>query len=231
MRRIVPFLLAAVAVGCDPTGHGMPSTDNANVRLANFLVDAGGMSLATQGGTFINGVTFGTTSPYALLPDGQAIFSASQTSNGFLTTTDTVQVVKDRHYTFYLLGKLTSAAGRFPVDDSVLAAAGTYKVRFVHGVGTYSAFGLDFFADTDSSLVGLTPTYSGLSYGTVGVYVPVDTGIRRLRIVKATTTTPVLLDTTFATPIPSGSVLTMVATNLQGGATPFLLTIVPDTIP
>ena len=231
MRRIVPLILVALVAGCDPTGHDAPLTDNANVRLANFLVDAGGMSLATQRGNLINGTLFGTASAYQLVPQGQVIFAASQTSDGFLTTTDTFTVVTGRRYTFYALGKLTSAVGRLLLTDSVLAGAGTYKARFIHSVGTYSPFGLDFYADTDSSLVGLTPTYSGLSYGTAGVYVAVDTGIRRIRIVKATTTTPVLLDTTFTAPIASGSVLTLVATNQQGGSAPFRLTIVADTIP
>ena len=231
MRRIVPVVLAVVIVACDPTGNGLPVIDSADLRFANFVTDAGGMSLGTLGGNVANGITFGTTSLSSALPVGETIFTLSQTSNAFLVATDTFTLVKDRHYTIYALGQLSAGFGRLLVDDTVPATAGSFKVRFIHAVGTQSAFTLDFYADTDSSLVGLTAAYTGLGYGTAGVYVPVDTGIHRLRIVKNGTTSPVLLDTTFTDPITSGSVLTMVATNQQGGSSPLRLSIVPDTIP
>lgn len=231
MRRIVPLVLTAIIAACDPTGNGQPATDSADLRFANFLVDAGGMTLATTSGNVSTGTTFGTTSLPSPLPTGETVFTLSQTSDGFVVATDTFTLVKDRRYTLYALGELSAGLGRLMTNDTVLAAAGTYKVRFIHSVGTNSLLTLDFYADSDSSLVGLTPAYPGLAYGSAGVYVSVDTGLRRIRIVKNGTTTPILLDTTFTTPIASGSVLTMVATNQQGGSAPLRLTIVPDTLP
>ena len=75
MRRIVPVVLAVVIVACDPTGNGLPVIDSADLRFANFVTDAGGMSLGTLGGNVANGITFGTTSLSSALPVGETIFT------------------------------------------------------------------------------------------------------------------------------------------------------------
>lgn len=231
MRRIVPIAIAAVAVlACEPGSGGFIPTDGGYVRFANFLVDAPNANFERDGFTVAPAVPFREVSPRNVqLPDS-AIFTVRRTSDAFLVATDTFPFTVDRRYTIFALGEVTDGILRRAQDDTVPAAAGQIKVRFVHGVGTEPLTADFWITDTATVLAGETPNYSGLAYGTVSTYVVADTQLRRFRVTQNGLTTP-YFDTTFATPFPSGHVLTFVMTNSAGGGATVRLTTLTDTMP
>lgn len=230
MRRLAIASLALLTLACDPTGNTAPDFDSARFRFANFAVDATGLAVARGGNTLANNVTFATISAPVDALTGQAILVTRRLADNFELGRDTVTLVKDRRYTYYGLGEVTAYVPLLAQQDTVPPTGGQYKVRFIHGVGTESSFTLDFFADTAADLTGVTPTYPGLSYGTAGLYVAVDTNVRRFRWTRNGVTTP-LLDTTFSASIPAGAIVTFVVTNLQGSSASKRVTRVNDSLP
>ena len=100
----------------------------------------------------------------------------------------------------------------------------------IHGVGAQSLQGLDFYLSrTTDSLVDLVPLAPSVAYGAQSAYLPADTAFRRLRLTLTGQTT-VLIDTTFAA-IADSSVITLVASDKQGGGPPIRLQVVVDKAP
>ena len=230
MRRMTIVALALFSLGCDPTGNLGPALDAAQFRFANFVSDANGLTVARSGTVLASGVTFGDLSGFVGVTTGQAFMEVRRASDGFVLALDTVNLVKDRRYTYYALGKPADLRPVLALQDTTPATAGQYKVRFAHSVGSEDVFTLDFYADTASSLASATPTYPGLSFGSAGVYVSVDTGVRRFRWTRNGSTTPIF-DTTFASALPSGAVVTFVLTNAPGSASTYRVAPVDDTAP
>ena len=190
-----------------------------------------GRAVGRQLDQFIGNTGFGGASLYSQLNAGPSVFTLKQTTDAFQVGVDSTSLIADRRYTLYGLGKLSTSKILLTSSDTLLAAAGFYKIRFIHGVQTYSPFTIDFFDDTTASLTGLTPTWPGLSYGTASLYVSVDTGVRRIRLTKGGTPATLLLDTTLASAIPSGAVVTLVATNIPPGNAGYQIGIITDTMP
>ena len=233
MRRILPFVLsAALLSACDPTGNGAPGAiGTTHFRFANYITDAPGINVFNTQGLLLSSIPFDSTSLYQSLTPDTSIFTLKQATDAFQLGVDTVKLIADRRYELVGLGKVTAFKPLLLTNDTILAAPGTYKIRFVHGVFSYSPFSIDFFDDTTSSLTGLTPTWPGLSYGTASLYVAVDTGVRRFRLTKGGSPATLLLDTTLTTPIPSGAVVTLVATNVAPSTSGYQIHIVTDTTP
>ena len=231
MRRIVPFAIAAVAVlACEPGTGGFIPTDGGHVRFANFVVDAPNANFERDGFSMALSVPFRGVSARSLILPDSGIFTARRTSDAFLMATDTFALTIDRRYTVFALGEATDALLRLAQDDTTPALAGTFEVRFVHGVGTQPLTADFWITDTATALDGETPNYSGLAYGGASLYVPVDTHFRRFRVTQNGSTTP-YFDTTFATAFTSGHVLTFVMTNSAGGGATVRLTTLTDTMP
>lgn len=232
MRRILPFVLsAALLSACDPTGNGLPAGNGVtHFRFSNYITDAPGINVYNTSGLLISNIGFAGTSLYQSLSPDSSIFTLKQATDAFQLGVDTVVLIADRRYALYGLGKVTALKPLLLANDTLLAAAGTYKIRFIHGVVSYSPFSIDFFDDTTSSLTGLTPSWPGLSYGTASNYVVVDTGVRRIRLTKGGVPATLLLDTTMAA-IPSGAVVTLVATNVAPSTSGYQIHIVTDTTP
>ena len=232
MRRIVPLVLSAAALlsACDPTGNGAPTNlGHSHFRFANFVPDATGLSVSDNSGNIISNIQFTELSLYQTLSADSNVFTVTQISPSLTLGADTTSLIQDRRYTLYGLGKTTAYRNYLAVNDTVLAAAGQYKVRFIHGIESYSPFTLNFYDDTTSSLTGLTPTWPALSYVVGSLYIPVDTGVRRIRITKTGITTTIL--DTILPAIPSGAVVTLVATNVAGAGAGIQVTMVTDTTP
>ncbi|MEO6068834.1 MAG: DUF4397 domain-containing protein [Gemmatimonadales bacterium] len=229
LRRAALIALVALAA-CDPTGNVNITADAANVRLANFVVDATGLTSTVDGLAIHTNIAFGGVGSYQLISVDDSVIVIRQTSDGFLAATDTVLIVNGRHYTFYALGVLSSLRPRFTTDDTVFATAGNIKVRVIHGVGAQSFQGLDFYLSlTSDSLVDLVPLAPSVAYGAQSAYLPADTAFRRLRLTPTGQTT-VLVDTTFAA-FADSSVITLVASDKQGGGPPIRLQVVIDKAP
>lgn len=233
MRRILPFVLsAALLSACDPTGNGVPvGTELSHLRFSNHVSDAPGLDVYNASGLIIPNVGFGGVSIYKSLTPDSVVFTFKQTTDNLQLGVDTAVLIANRRYTLYGLGKTAAFRPLLLTNDTILAAPGTYKIRFIHGVQSYSPFTIDFFDDTTSSLTGVTPSWPGLSFGTASLYVVVDTAIKRIRLTKGGVASTVLIDTTLATAIPSGAVVTLVATNVPPTLAGYQIHIVTDTTP
>jgi hypothetical protein len=231
MRRLVPIAFAAIAVlACEPGAGGFIPTDGGHVRFANFVVDAPNANFERDGFPTASAVPFRSVSARSLILPDSAIYTVRRTSDAFLMATDTFALIVDRRYTLFALGEATDAVFRLAQDDTTPALAGTFEVRFVHGVGTQPLTADFWITDSATALDGETPNYSGLAYGAASNYVAVDTQFRRFRVTQNGSTTP-YFDTTFATAFPSGHVLTFVMTNSAGGGATIRLTTLTDTMP
>lgn len=227
-----PAVLAALALAaCDPTGNTSISTSSVGVRLADFVVDAPALNLTT-GGVLIHGnIAFGQLSGYKLVGVDDSVFVVRRTSDAFLVGTDTFHLIEGRKYTYYALGEVTGFKPRLAVDDTIFAVAGATKIRFIHGVGARALQALDFYVSlTSDSIVDISPLVPALAYGSASPYLSADTGFRRMRITLAGQTTAIF-DTTFTTPSTDSAVVTIVATDKQGGGAPVRVQRVVDRTP
>ena len=223
-------VLAALALGaCDPTGNTNISSDAANVRLANFLVDIPTVTLSVTGQPLHINTSFGQPTTYKLVSTNEKQFVLTRTSDAFAIGADSVNLLLGRHYTYYALGTATAFKGKVTVDDTLFAAAGSVKVRFLHGVKAQSTKGIDLYVSLpgDSNLALLTPIVPSLAYGSASA---VDTALTRVRL-TLTGQTATIFDSTFATAAADSTVVTLVATDKTGGGAPVRLQVVVDKAP
>lgn len=227
-------LTATLALGaCDPTGNTNTPGSGANVRLANFLTDGTALTLSNGGAPIQTNIAFGTLGLYQQTDVGVQVMDVTRSSDGLAIGTDSLNLIEGRHYTFYALGTASAFKSKIVTDDTVLAAAGNFKVRLLHGIKAQAANGIDLYVSLpgDTGLALLTPIVPSLTYGSASAYVPVSTTLTRMRITVAGQTTAIF-DTTFASAVPDGTVLTVVASDKLGGIpTPVRVQEVVDQAP
>jgi hypothetical protein len=230
--RSLSIGLAALALaGCDPTGNTNISFGAADLRFANFLTDSAVVTLSIGGLAIHSAVPFGEPTPYAAVAIDDQVLDFTRVSDGLAFGSDTVNFIDGRHYTFYALGIASAFKGKLATDDTVFAAAGQVKVRFLHGVKTQFSKGIDLYLSLPTDTLGLlTPIVPSLAYGSASAYVPVDTAFTRLRL-TITGDTATVFDSTFAAAIPDSSVVTIVATDKVGGGAPVRVQVVVDKAP
>ena len=232
MRRIVPVLaLLGAAAACDPTGNTGITADAANVRLANFLTDSVPVTLSVAGQPVQSNIGFGVPSIYTLVSTDTKLLDLTRTSDAFPIGSDSVNLILGRHYTDYALGIVSASVRKLTTDDTVFAAAGNVKIRFLHGIKAQSTKGIDLYVSgPNDSLPLLTPTVPSLAYGSASPYITVDTALTRVRL-TITGQTATIFDSTFATTIADSTVVTLVATDKTGGGAPVRLQVVVDKAP
>lgn len=229
--RVFALLALAGLAACDPTGNTDFSRPSANIRLANFVVDAPALSMTANGSAVHSGIGFGLLSAYQRLGVDDTVLVFTRSGDGIVAGTDSVLLVEDRRYSYYGLGTVAAYKPRLLVDDTLFAAAGGIKVRIIHGIGTRSTNELDFYASLPSdSLIDIAPLMPSLAYGAASPYLTADATFRRFRLTIAGLTTAIL-DTTLATAIADSSVVTLVASDTAGGGTPFRMVVVIDKAP
>ena len=231
MRRTLPFILsAALLAACNPTSPVVGGASTGDVRFVNLVVDAPTIDVRALGVDEITALPFGEVSAVVPVNVAATSFETRNTSDGFVIGTDSVNLDPGVAYTYYALGKLTSFKPVLATDGTTFADSGTYKVRFVHGISTRTG-PLDLYVTgVNDTITSLTPLISGTTLGTASAYFVADTAFRRVRL-TITGLKTVLFDTTFATAIPDSTVLTLVATDQQGGAEPIRLQGVVDRAP
>lgn len=232
-RHHLVALVAALAIGaCDPTGNTNISSDAANVRLANFLTDTPLVTLSAGVVPVQSNIAFGAPSIYKLVSTNTQELAVKRSTDATPIGADSVNLILGRHYTYYVLGITTAAKTKFATDDTVFAAAGKVKIRFLHGIKAQSTKGIDLYVSLpgDTSLALLTPIVPSLAYGSASAYVPVDTSLRRVRL-TLTGLTSTIFDSTFAAGINDSSVVTIVATDKIGGGAPVRVQVVTDKAP
>lgn len=232
MRRIVLTLaLPAVVAACDPTGNTNVTSETARVRVANLVSDAPSVSVTADGFTVGSGVAFGAVSSGQLVSVNDQEFISSRVSDNFVMGADSVTMTTGRRYTFYVLGTVAQHAAKFAQDDTTFGAAGTFKLRFVHGSQTNAVSGLDLYVSGASdSLANIDPVVPSLAYAAASPYIVTDTAVRRIRVTQVGQTTT-LLDTTLTTAIADSTNITLVVSDKQGGGTPMRLGIIVDKAP
>ena len=225
-------VLAALALGaCDPTGNTNISSDAANVRLANFLVDTPAVTLSARGLPLHINTPFGQPTIYKLVSTNEKELTLTRTSDAFAIGADSVNLILGRHYTYYALGIASAFKSKLAIDDTVFATAGNVKVRFLHGVRARLANGIDLYVSLPGDTLGLlTPTVPSLSYGSASPYITLDTSLTRVRLTLTGDTTTIF-DSTFAAAVADSTVLTLVATDKIGGGAPVRLQVVVDKAP
>ena len=218
MRRIAaPILALAALSACDPTGN-VVTFDTSHVRYAAFVYDVGGgLNVSSEGVALTSGLTYGNQSAYTDVGIDTLFFAVTRSSDAFLLGSDTLVAALDAKYTMYMLGTIGNFRPLIAPDDTVLSAAGTLKLRVVHGVRSDSVIGFDLYFTTPSADIGaISPNLASLSYGAASPYVSLDTAARRLRVTRAGLKT-IELDTTFAATVADSQVITIVAADQPGG--------------
>ncbi|HVX89494.1 MAG TPA: DUF4397 domain-containing protein [Gemmatimonadales bacterium] len=232
MPRIVPALaLLGLVAACDPTGNTNFTSISATVRVANLVSDAPSITVSAGGANVASGVTFGTVSGGKLVRTEDQEFITARDNDNFVLGADSVVMTLGRHYTFYVLGTSGAHVARFALDDTTFGAAGSFKLRFVHGSQTNSVADLDLYVSAPADdISALSPVVPSLGYGAASPYIPTDTAFRRIRVTLNGQTTT-LLDTTLSTAISDSTNVTLVVSDKQGGGTPMRLGVVVDKAP
>lgn len=232
MRRIVPSLaLLGVVAACDPTGNTNITSATARVRVVNLVSDAPSIGVTANGDIVASGVAFGAVSTTRLVPVDDSEFVSTRVSDALVLGTDGVAMTTKRHYTFYVLGTAAQHAAKLALDDTTFGAAGSFKVRFVHGSQANSAADLDLYVSgVSDTLANIFPLVPALAYAAASPYIPTDTTKRRIRVTLDGQTTT-LLDTTLATGFADSTNITLVVSDKSGGGGPMRLGIIVDKAP
>ena len=229
--RSTAILALAGLAACDPSGSVVNLPPTAKLRLVNFVTDAPSVTLTSGDRSVVSSLLFGQASTLRNIGALDTVLVVTRVGDGVEVGADTIIFVDDRQYTFYALGSVADFRARTVVDDTINAAAGSIKLRIVNGLATHAASDIDFYASAPGvGMAGLIPHTASLPFGGAGSYVATDTSLRRFRFTLEGDTVAVF-DTTFVTPFPSTSVITVVVADKSGGGTPFKLLTLTDQAP
>jgi hypothetical protein len=196
------------------------------IRVVHAVSDAPAVDVAASGNLVFQGLKFKDFSEYTPVPPGTYTVEVKLSGTDTTAITSGFTVQGGQAYTFYALGRV-AASNLFLMgtgDDVVAPAAGSTKLRVVHGASTAPA--VDVYASAPFAPLPSNPAITSFPFAQGSPYLSVPAGVYQARVTVAGTTT-VAIDSG-RLPLYSGTVLTVVALDptTPGGA--FQLLVLPD---
>jgi hypothetical protein len=194
--------------------------------VVHAVSDAPAVDVAANGNLVFQGLKFKDFSEYTPVPPGTYTVEVKLSGTNTTVITGPITVQGGNAYTFYALGRV--AAGNLFLmgtgDDVVAPAAGSTKLRVVHGASTAPV--VDVYASAPFAPLPANPAITAFPFALGSPYLSVPAGVYQARVTVAGTTT-VAIDSG-RLPLTGGTVRTVVALDppTPGGA--FQLLVLPD---
>jgi hypothetical protein len=226
LRRLLLFIAGSVLSFTGVVSGQVPA-GTSWIRVVHAVSDAPAVDVAANGNLVFQGLKFKDFSEYAPVPSGAYTVEVKLSGTNTTVITSGPLTVQGRNaYTFYALGRV-AASNLFLMgtgDDVVAPAAGSTKLRVVHGASTAPA--VDVYASAPFAPLPSNAAITSFPFALGSPYLSVQAGVYQARVTVAGTTN-VVIDSG-RLPLTAGAVRTVVALDptTPGGA--FQLLVLPD---
>jgi hypothetical protein len=224
--KFLPLLLAAGALtaACSDDDNTGPEGE-ARVRVVHASPDAPDVDVLLDDAEVLGDVPYLTASDYLDTPAGDQnlVVNAAGTATTLIDTD--VSLVDGTDYTVIASGLVEAIEPIVLQDDNSAPAAGTARVRAIHGAPGAPAVDI-YVTAPGADLETTIPLLATVEFGDVADYIEAPAGDYQVRVTPAGTKTVVIDSGTLALSI--GQVRTAIAVDAAGGGARFDLLVLED---
>jgi hypothetical protein len=225
--KLLTLLLAASALtaACSDDDNDTGPEGQARLRVVHASPDAPAVDVLVDDAAALSNVEYLTASDYVELADGAHNVKVNAAGTSTTVIDADVDLADGTDYTVIASGLLEAIQPIVLEDDNSTPAAGTARVRAIHGAPSAPAVDV-YVTAPGADLEAASPALSNVAFGAVADYLEVPAGDYQVRVTPAGTKT-VVIDSGALT-LTSGQVRTAIAVDAPGGGAPFDLLILDD---
>jgi hypothetical protein len=225
--KLLTLLLAAGALtaACDDDEGNTGPESQARVRIVHASPDAPAVDVLVDDAEVLSGVPYRTASDYLELSDGEHNLKVNAAGTATTVIDADVELEDGADYTVIAGGLLEAIEPIVLVDDNGAPAAGSVRIRAVHGAPSAPAVDV-YVTAPGADLASATPALTAVQFGDVADYLEAPAGDYQVRVTAAGTKT-VVIDSGALT-LASGQIRTAIAVEATGGGAPFDLLVLDD---
>lgn len=225
--KLLTLLLAASALtaACSDDDNDTGPEGQARLRVVHASPDAPAVDVLVDDAAALSNVDYLTASDYVELADGAHNVKVNAAGTSTTVIDADVDLADGTDYTVIASGLLDAIQPIVLEDDNSTPAAGTARVRAIHGAPSAPAVDV-YVTAPGADLEAASPALSNVAFGDVADYLEVPAGDYQVRVTPAGTKT-VVIDSG-ALSLTSGQVRTAIAVDAPGGGAPFDLLILDD---
>jgi hypothetical protein len=225
--KLLTLLLAASALtaACSDDDNDTGPEGQARLRVVHASPDAPAVDVLVDDAAALSNVDYLTASDYVELADGAHNVKVNAAGTSTTVIDADVDLADGTDYTVIASGLLDAIQPIVLEDDNSTPAAGTARVRAIHGAPSAPAVDV-YVTAPGADLEAASPALSNVAFGAVADYLEVPAGDYQVRVTPAGTKT-VVIDSGALT-LTSGQVRTAIAVDAPGGGAPFDLLILDD---
>jgi len=222
-KRLIAILFLVLLAGCDDSN--ILGGQVAELRVLHASPDAPGSDVLVDSLLAFSGLTFGQTSGYITLDEGQRRIRVSQTGSAVPYIDVRYQLLDGRYYTFVIADHVASIKALLLEDEDVDPEFNKFKIRFLQAAPGAPA--VDFYlAEQDANISQLEPRAADIPFTGLTPYYGLGSGKYRIVITRPGSKHP-LIDTG-PVPFDARQIRTVVALDAPGGGPPFRAIILVD---
>ena len=223
--KLLTLLLAGALTGACSDDDTTEPVGESRLRVVHASPDAPDVDVLLDETEVLSDVPYLTSSDYLEVPAGERNIKVNAAGTATTVIDADVTLSDGSDYTVIASGPAASVAPIVLEDDNSAPAAGSARVRAIHGAP--GAPTVDIYVTAPGAdLEQETPVLSGVEFGDVADYVEVPAGDYQVRVTPAGTTTVVIDSGTLT--LSSGQVRTVIAVDATGGGGPFDLLLLSD---
>jgi Domain of unknown function (DUF4397) len=225
--KLLTLLMAATALtaACDDDDDNTGPEGEARVRVVHASPDAPDVDVLLDDAVVLSDVPYLAASDYLEAPAGQHNVKVNAAGTTTTVIDEDVTLVDGTDYTVIASDLVAALTPIVLEDDNSTPAAGTARVRAIHGAPSAPAVDI-YVTAPGADLEGETPVLTGVEFGDVADYLEVPAGDYQVRVTPAGTKI-VAIDSGTLT-LVSGQVRTAIAVDAPGGGAPFDLLVLAD---
>lgn len=225
--KLLSLLLAASALtaACDDDDDNTGPNGEARVRVVHASPDGPDVDVLVDDAVVLDGVPYLTASDYLDVAAGARNLKVNAAGTSTTVIDADVNLTDGTDYTVIASGLVAAIEPIVLQDDNTTPAAGTVRVRAIHGAPSAPAVDI-YVTAAGASLAGQLPALTGVEFGDVADYIEAPAGDYQVRVTLAGTQT-VVIDSGALT-LASGQVRTAIAVDAPGGGAPFDLLLLED---
>ncbi|HVN35325.1 MAG TPA: DUF4397 domain-containing protein [Casimicrobiaceae bacterium] len=181
--RVLALAFAAVMLASCGSGSSFFGTLPASVRVFNALLDAGSIDLIVYVEPVVTDLPFEGVTTYQSVDAGQRQVTVQLAGGTSTIYQQTALILDGAKYTYIVSGTTAAPSVQILVDQIVQdqpPAAGMFKLRISNAAITSDAF--DVYVSPPGELLdNMSPTFSGLTYGSSTAYTQIPGGMYQVR--------------------------------------------------
>jgi len=225
--KFLTLLLAAGALtaACSDDDDNTGPEGEARLRVVHASPDAPDVDVLLNDAEVLGDVPYLTASDYLDTPAGDQNLEVNAAGTATTLIDTDVSLVDGTDYTVIASGLVEAIEPIVLQDDNSAPAAGTARVRAIHGAPGAPAVDI-YVTAPGADLETTIPLLANVEFGDVADYIEAPAGDYQVRVTPAGTKTVVIDSGTLALSI--GQVRTAIAVDAAGGGAPFDLLVLED---